>query len=203
MPQNEPSVSSNYTSCRWTGEQLAAFIGHHLGPTLEQGDRSTPDIYLGTINDSGRGGYAYWVAPVHAGPAGPQYIAGVGCQWAGDTTMAETHFLQPDLQAHAIGGRVRQAQHQRLGLWRKTIRAGEEMVRAPGASCNIIWNLVLDETGLSTANWPQCSPVVVDSHDRKVIYTPYFYCYKHFSHFVQPGAHVVATESTGATGWPS
>jgi O-glycosyl hydrolase len=27
-----------------------------------------------------------------------------------------------------------------------------------------------------------------------VTYTPYYYCYKHFSYFVKPGAHVVATE---------
>src|SRR5207249_2227509 len=65
-----------------------------------------------------------------------------------------------------------------------------------GASSNIIWNLVLDETGLSTGNWAQCSPVVVDTKAKTVNYTPYYYCYKHFSWFVQPGARVVDTEST-------
>jgi glucosylceramidase len=65
-----------------------------------------------------------------------------------------------------------------------------------GAGSNIIWNLVLDETGLSTGNWHQCSPVVVNSKTGEITYTPYYYCYKHFSHFVQPGAHRVVSQSS-------
>lgn len=59
-----------------------------------------------------------------------------------------------------------------------------------GASSNMIWNLVLDETGLSTGGWAQCSPVVIDTKKRTVIHTPYFYLYQHFSHFIEPGAHL-------------
>jgi glucosylceramidase len=55
---------------------------------------------------------------------------------------------------------------------------------------------VLDETGISTADWHQCSPVVVDSRTKAVTYTPFYYCYKHFSHFVQVGARLVASESS-------
>jgi glucosylceramidase len=58
----------------------------------------------------------------------------------------------------------------------------------------MIWNLVLDETGHSTAGWAQNSPVVIDTKKREVIRTPYFHLYQHFSHFIEPGAHVVATE---------
>jgi O-glycosyl hydrolase len=36
---------------------------------------------------------------------------------------------------------------------------------------------------------------VVDTKHKRVIYTPYYYCYKHFSSFVAPGAHLVASES--------
>ena len=193
MPQNEPAVASNYTSCRWTGGQLAAFIGSHLGPTLEK-EHVKADIYLGTMNDSAKGGYAYWIGPSMQDPQARKYLAGVGCQWSGDTTMAQTHFLHPDLklmQSEAECGRPNTNDwafgEKQFGLARKWFAAG--------AGSNMVWNLVLDETGLSTGNWPQCSPVVVDSREKKVVYTPYFYCYKHFSHFVQPGARVAATES--------
>jgi glucosylceramidase len=38
--------------------------------------------------------------------------------------------------------------------------------------------------------------VVVNSKSGQVTLTPYFYLYKHFSHFVEPGAHVVASQGT-------
>jgi glucosylceramidase len=124
-----------------------------------------------------------------------KYISGVGCQWSGDKTMAETHFLFPSLklmQSEAECGKTNSndwafADHQ-FQLAKKWFGAG--------ASSNIVWNMVLDETGKSTAGWAQCSPIVVNSQTGKVTYTPYYYCYKHFSYFVQPGAHVVATEGT-------
>jgi glucosylceramidase len=47
---------------------------------------------------------------------------------------------------------------------------------------------------LSTDNWAQCSPVVVDQKSGKITYTPYYYCYRHFSAFVQPGAKRIAIE---------
>jgi glucosylceramidase len=109
--------------------------------------------------------------------------------------MAETHFLYPNLklmQSEAECGKTNSNDWQfgeyQFGLAKKWFKAG--------ASSNVIWNMVLDETGYSTAHWAQCSPIVVDSKTKVVTYTPYYYCYKHFSYFVQPGAHVVATEST-------
>ncbi len=69
------------------------------------------------------------------------------------------------------------------------------LCRTPiGANSNLIWNLVLDEAGLSTGGWPQCSPVVLDTKQREVIRTPCLPLYQHFSHFVEPGAHRVAVE---------
>jgi len=48
MPQNEPTVSSNYTSCQWSGEQLAKFVGYQLGPRFKQ-DHVGSQIYLGAL----------------------------------------------------------------------------------------------------------------------------------------------------------
>lgn len=191
MPQNEPNMTTNYTSCLWTGTQLARFIGYHLGPTLATRGLAT-EIYLGTINDDNdAGGYAYWVEPSMRDPNVLQYLDGLGCQWDSDDTMAETHVLHPQMklmQTEAECGNHENnwtfAEYQ-WGLAQKWF--------ASGANSNIVWNLVLDETGLSTGGWAQCSPVVVDSTSGQVTYTPYFHLYKHFSHFVEPGAHVAAS----------
>jgi glucosylceramidase len=194
MPQNEPSIASNYTSCQWTGEQLAKFIGYHLGPEFDK-EGVTAKIFLGTIQDSSRGGYAYWVGPSMQDPRVRKYIAGLGCQWGGESTMAETHFLYPGLK-------LMQSEAECGGTNSNDWRFGETQFKlakkwfGQGASSNMIWNLVLDETGRSTAKWAQCSPIVVNSVTKQVTYTPYYYCYKHFSYFVQPGAHIAATQST-------
>ncbi len=194
MPQNEPNVASNYTSCLWTGQQLAKFIGYHLGPQLKK-EKSGARIALGTLNDSSRGGYAFWVAPSLQDPNVRQYVSGVGCQWAADTTMAETHFLFPNLNLMQTEAECGNTNSNDWAFAEYQYQLAKKWFGA-GASSNTIWNLVLDETGLSTGGWAQCSPVVVDTKNKKVIYTPFYYCYKHFSGFVQPGAHVIATQST-------
>jgi glucosylceramidase len=194
MPQNEPSISSNYTSCQWTGEQLAKFIGYHLGPEFEK-EGVGAKIFLGTVQESNRGGYAYWVGPSMQNPQVRKYVSGLGCQWGAVPVMEETRFLFPELklmQTEAECGGTNSNDwkfgEKQFGLAKKWFGAG--------ASANIMWNMVLDETGLSTANWGQCSPIVVNSKTKEVTYTPYYYCYKHFSYFVRPGAHVAATQST-------
>jgi len=194
MPQNEPSISSNYTSCQWTGRQLATFIGYHLGPQFEK-DGVNAEIFLGTIQDSSRGGYAYWVGPSMQDAHVSKYLSGLGCQWSGESTMAETHYLHPGLklmQSEAECG-SRNSNDWQFGEFQFQLA---KKWFSLGASSNIIWNLVLDETGYSTAHWAQCSPIVVNSVTRAVTYTPYYYCYKHFSYFVMPRARLLKTEST-------
>ena len=194
MPQNEPNIASNYTSCLWTGEQMAKFVGYHLGPAFRKQNLTT-SIFLGTFNDSGRGGYAFWVGPSMQDPTVRQYVGGIGCQWSGATTMAETHFLFPDLKVIQSEAECGKPNTNDWAFGEKQFELAKKWFGA-GASVNTIWNLVLDETGLSTANWAQCSPVVVDSKTKAVTYTPFYYCYKHFAHYVHPGAHVLAAQSS-------
>lgn len=199
MPQNEPNMATNYTSCLWTGEQLAKFIGHHLGPTFDE-RKLDSEIYLGTINDDDkRGGYAYWVEPSVRDLKTRSHLDGLGCQWAAASTMAETHLFHPEMnlmQTESECGNHENdwkfAEYQ-FGLAMKWFEAG--------ASSNILWNLVLDETGLSTGGWAQCSPIVIDTKSRKVIHTPYFHLYQHFSHFIEPGAHMLATVPEKHAAW--
>ncbi|RYX82901.1 glycosyl hydrolase family 30 [bacterium] len=193
MPQNEPNMATNYTSCLWTGEQFAKFVGYHLGPQLKkEGIKS--GIFLGTFNESNRGGYAYWVGPSMQDPKVRQYVSGVGCQWAADSTMAETRFLYPDIKLMQTEAECGNTNSNDWGFAEYQYQLAKKWFGA-GANSNMIWNLVLDETGLSTGGWAQCSPIVVDTRTKKIIYTPYYYGYKHFSYFVQPGAHVLDTQS--------
>jgi glucosylceramidase len=58
--------------------------------------------------------------------------------------------------------------------------------------------MVLDEEGKSIDSerpWPQNAAIVVDKNTKKVIYTPMFYAFKHFTFFVEPGAQYVTVIS--------
>ena len=57
-----------------------------------------------------------------------------------------------------------------------------------GVSAYMYWNMVLDQTGLSSWGWSQDSTVVVDDYDGSVIYTPQYVLMQHISRFVKPGA---------------
>ncbi len=62
-----------------------------------------------------------------------------------------------------------------------------------GVSAYMYWNMVLDQTGLSSWGWSQDSTIVVDNYDGTVIYTPQYVLMKHISQFVKPGAVVMNT----------
>ncbi len=192
MPQNEPCYHTKYSSCVWTGQQLTDFIGKHLGPAFKENQLKC-EIYLGTFprSDKGKWDYPTVVAPLLDDPAGNAFVTGIGCQWGGDPVMRDTHRLHPEkklMQTENECGKTNTndwpfAIHQfnRAQTWFEA-----------GANSSMIWNLVLDETGLSTAGWAQCSPIVIDQATKKVRYTPYYYCYRHFSSFVKPGAHRIS-----------
>lgn len=69
-----------------------------------------------------------------------------------------------------------------------------------GVNSYMLWNMALDEEGKSIDSkspWPQNAPVVIDSKTKSVIYTPMYYAFKHFSHFVKPGAHLIRVKASG------
>lgn len=61
----------------------------------------------------------------------------------------------------------------------------------------IDWNIVLDRQG--GPNWAQnwcVAPVIVDTQNDEVYYTPMFYVLQHFSKFIRPGATIIKSEAT-------
>ena len=181
MPQNEPTISSNYSSCRWTGDELADFIKNYLGPKFAS-DSVPCEIWLGTLQNSD---YSY-VAPSVDDKGALAYLKGFGFQWGGDRSCALVHREHPEknlMQTETECGNHENDwpyAEKQYDLIRTYFEAG--------VSSYMLWNMVLDQTGKSTGNWAQCSPVVVSTDTKKVTYTPQFYAFKHFSYYVQPGA---------------
>jgi glucosylceramidase len=61
------------------------------------------------------------------------------------------------------------------------------------ANAYFMWNMVLDETGMSTWNWRQNSMITVNRATSQVTFNGEYYVVRHFSQFVKPGAKRVLT----------
>lgn len=191
-PQNEPNIDNPYTTCIWTGAQLAEFIGDHLGPALE---KNYPDIelWVGFNGDPVHGGEDVnnRLITVMENPKANALIDGIGFQYDSRNQIAEAHKLYPDkklIQTESVcfNGDNSWGQAQELYQLIKRYIDG-------GANEYFAWNMILNETGLSTWDWAQNAPITVDSKTGKVTYNGEFYVYKHFSHFVKPGAKLIMT----------
>ncbi len=57
-----------------------------------------------------------------------------------------------------------------------------------GVNAYSAWNMVLDTVGKSLTGWPQNALLVVDRSAKKLIVTPAYYVFRHFSQYIAPGA---------------
>jgi glucosylceramidase len=195
-PQNEPNILNVYPTCLWTGSQLREFIADYLGPTLR--DRKTSvELWLGLNGDpfnDGENANARLVT-VLEDPKASAFLTGIAFQYDSRNQTAVAAVLYPDKklmqsETECNKGDNSWADAQRLyGLMKRYLENG--------AGSYFAWNMVLDETGMSTWKWRQNALITVDHVTGKVTYNGEYYAMRHFSQYVKPGAKRVLT--TG--GW--
>jgi glucosylceramidase len=185
--QNEPFSEQVFPSCLWNGLEMRDFVRNHLGPRFAASALGA-EIWLGTIND---GDYDKAAGIVLTDPAASAFIAGVGYQWAGKGAILATHQRHPDKKLMQTetecgdGSNDWAYAEYTWSLFKLYLRAH--------ASAYMQWNMVLDETGMSTWGWRQSAMVTVDSATGAVTYNPQYHLVKHISHYVRPGAYRLET----------
>lgn len=202
-PQNEPGTLTDYPSCEWTGEQLRDFIRDHMGPLFAK--EGGPAVWLGTINEDA---LPRFIEPTMVDPAAAKYVSAFGLQWYALPIVAECARRWPSIPIvqtetecgnnHWQPGYRRDAAPNDWAYGAYTWGKIRDFF-AGGASVYQAWNIVLDSKGRSIGSrthWPQNALVTVDFETRTATYTPAFWAFAHFSHFVAPGARRIAT--TGA-----
>ena len=65
-----------------------------------------------------------------------------------------------------------------------------------GVNSYMYWNMILDDTGLSTWGWKQNSLISVLKANGKLRYNPEFFLMKHLSYYVVPGAKRISLTGT-------
>jgi glucosylceramidase len=196
--QNEPNVLNVYPTCLWTGPQLREFVADYLGPTLR--DRKTNvELWLGTLNgDHANDGDNVndRLVTVLDDPKANAFITGIAFQYDdAKNEIGSASLLYPDKklmqsETECMSGANSWSDAQRLfGLMKYYLENN--------ANSYFAWNMVLDETGMSSWNWRQNTLVTVNRESGQVTFNGEYYVMRHFSQFVKPGAKRVLT--TG--GW--
>lgn len=189
--QNEPSILTAYPSCEWRPAQYQTFVRDHLGPELARRGSKTA-VMLGTFNQPDNLAHALAVLK---DPGAKKYVSILGLQWDGLPIAAEALKEKPGLRIwmtetdcgnwHWKYGFDPDKPQNDFTYAAYTWQRVREYL-AGGASVYCLWNIVLDETGKSIdakMPWPQNSPIVIDSTSKRVIYTPMYYAFGHFSRY--------------------
>ena len=184
MPQNEIAYAPNWPACTWRSEDMAYFIGKFLGPRFEE-DKLDTEIWLGTIN-SGKPDY---VRTILDHKEASKYIKGVGFQWGGSKSVPVIHKEYPSFKYMQTENKCGEQENN----WSSLQVSWETLVHYTNNGCSsyMYWNMILDETGMSSWGWPQNSMIVIDKNTKKVTYNDEFYLFKHLSHFVKPGDYLL------------
>jgi len=179
--QNEIVYSPHWSSCTWRPEDLSYFIKKFLGPQFKN-DSLSAEIWLGTIN----GADPNYVRTILNDKETAKYISGIGFQWDAKQAI-------PLLSKEYPQYKMMQTESE-CGNGEKNWKSAEytwsliNHYLNNGMNYYMYWNMVLDQTGKSTWDWPQNMLISINKTTHEITYLPEYYIMKHLSHFVLPGA---------------
>ena len=188
-PQNEFLCDHKFPSCQYTAEEMENFIGNYL--IDEIGDLC--EIWLGT--NCWRDNYTKIYNTILQNKKIRDAIKGAGFQWSAIDEIALFSEDYPDKNSVHTECECGDGNN----TWDHAMHVFELYRRASksGVVANVYWNMALADGGLSTWGWHQNSLYTIkDGNYEK---THEFYCVKHFSHFVKPGAVMLRTEGAHST----
>jgi glucosylceramidase len=203
-PQNEPG----YARVHWTQAELITFIKTYLGPTFAQRNL-TAQVWCGTMSKDPDDTNIAKATALDSDAM--KYVKGFGVQWNLQTAVTTLQKANvPVMQTeHRCGNynfagpywdqsRYSSSKPQNDHLY------GEEswqLIRdwiVSGVNSYSAWNMVLDTVGKSLDSWPQNALLVVDRSAKKLIVTPAYYVFRHFSYYIAVGATRIATTGSSA-----
>lgn len=229
-PLNEPQGNGGqWESMHFTGEEMADYVGNHLGPVLKEAGSETKLF----IFDQNRGEVLDYVEPFINSSA-REYIDGIALHWYSSTTdyypdvLDELNRRFPELSVfHSEGCIDVMGDDEPEGAWLKDdwywrqeatdwgiywAIEGQKKDHPPyrpfyryardvigglnhGFFGWVDWNLALDFKGGPNHADNFCgAPILIDTENQEVYFTPLFYCLKHFSKYMRPGAKIMSVE---------
>lgn len=184
MYQNEAYSYTPYPGCAWTAEGTLRFNNEYLAPTLRK-QHPEVELWLGTINTN----RLDYVEKILDDKTLQSNIKGIGTQW-------ECRNNLPQLRERYPNHRIMMSESE-CGNGSMDWKAGEHTFflisdnLGHGVDEYYNWNFILADNGVSSWGWTQNALIQVDSKTRKMRYTPEYYAYKHFCHFIDKGTTMI------------
>jgi glucosylceramidase len=192
VPQNEPNIDSNYPSCLWTGPHLREFFADYLGPELRE-QNTNVELWLELNGDGINGGENIndRLLAVLQDAKASGFVTGVAYQYDSHNQIATASQLYPNKKFMQSETRCLSGANS----WADAQQLYEQMKRYfdGGAGSYFMWNMVLDDTGMSSWKWRQNAMITIDRASGKVTFNGEYYVMRHFSQFVKPGARRILT----------
>ncbi len=192
-PQNEPLHLPAFPSCGWSGENLKIFIRDHLGPRFSKYVQDC-EIWLGTINGNDQTDeFSEYVQTTLGDPETSKYITGVGFQWDGDSAVEQTVQEYPKAKIMQTETKCGWGAND----WNYAFETYNQMVwyLERNASYYLQWNMILNETGMSSWGWKQNTMITVDTHGKTYRINPQYWVARHFTQFITPKAKRISCET--------
>jgi glucosylceramidase len=184
MYQNEAYSYTPYPGCAWTAEGTLKFNNDYLAPTLRK-KHPEVELWIGTFNTN----RLDYVEKILDDKTLQSNVRGIGTQWECRENLPQMRQRYPNLRF--------MVSESECGNGSMDWAAGEHtfflLADNLGNGCDEYynWNFILADNGMSSWGWTQNALLQVDSKTRHFRYTPEYYAYKHFSHFIAPGAEMI------------
>lgn len=192
-PQNEPLHLPAFPSCGWSGQNLKTFIKDYLGPRFKKHVPNC-EIWLGTINGNKETDeFSEYIQPIFGDPEVAKYITGAGFQWDGDSAVERTNKEFPNKKIMQTETKCGWGTND----WKYAFETYNQMVwyLERNASYYLQWNMVLNETGMSSWGWKQNTMITVDTFNKTYQINPQYWAVRHFTQFVKPQAKRVSCKT--------
>lgn len=187
--QNETDVINIYPTSTMTPELMTYFLRAYLIPEMVKLEKKPlkTEIWVGTIRN-----VKGYVDGIVSDPVIKQFVKGIGYQYSSADTVGDSYKKHPGIKLLHTEAPC----HNGANSWKEAENIFKDIVMYLENGCTnyCYWNMVLNETGLSTWNWKQNSMITVNRETKEVIFNPEFYVMKHFSHFIMPGAKRIESQ---------
>jgi glucosylceramidase len=199
--QNEPTiVDGGYPKCGWSNSLEVNFYKNYLIPLFKQDNISTR-IILGVFCC---GNYADWITYLMNDATVKSFATATSHSYQNPDWGAKSYTDYPTIpffESEApFGPWPTPTDPLELQNWARGVDLFNNISDFMNNRTSVytIWNMVNDETGKSGFNWMQTIAIRVNSSTKQVTYLPWFYAFKHYSHYVKEGAKAVKYSINGS-----
>ncbi len=199
--QNEAYTCNYYPNTSWEAKSTAIFNGDYLIPYMRKHHPGVK-IWLGTMNTNRVNDVFEVILNYRSQSTDPDFngkklselFDGIGFQWEGRDAIAEMRKRYPDLEFIQTESECGTGTFD-WGAGAHTFELIHHYLNN-GCVTYTNWNSILGGNGRGPfMNWWQNGLLHLDINKCVAYYTPEFYAYKHYSHFIGDGTKILHKSS--------